>query len=73
MTAGVVKWFNPVKGYGFIEPDGDTDKDIFVHITEVKKAGLSKLSEGQRLEFQLSDFSGKIIAANIQVLEEAVA
>lgn len=73
MTVGIVKWFNPVKGYGFIEPEGDADKDIFVHITEVKKAGLTKLSEGQRLEFQLSDFSGRVIAANIHVVEEAVA
>ena len=49
MTNGVVKWFNPTKGFGFIEPD-DCAKDAFVHISALQRAGLSTLTEGQKVE-----------------------
>ena len=52
MTKGTVKWFNSVKGYGFISPE-DGSKDAFVHISAVESAGLSGLQEGQKLEFEL--------------------
>ncbi|OYW92159.1 MAG: hypothetical protein B7Z13_10680 [Caulobacterales bacterium 32-67-6] len=50
-TTGTVKWFNVQKGFGFIQPDnGGTD--AFVHISAVERAGMSMLSEGQKLEFE---------------------
>mgnify|MGYP000938037450 FL=1 len=56
---GKVKWFNPVKGFGFIERE-DKEKDVFVHITAVKEAGIQKLFENDKLEFELSeDAKGK--------------
>ena len=56
---GKVKWFNPAKGFGFIERD-DKEKDVFVHISAVKEAGIQKLLENDKLEFELSeDAKGK--------------
>lgn len=52
MTKGTVKWFNPAKGYGFISPN-DGSKDTFVHISAVERAGLTTLSEGQQVEYEL--------------------
>ena len=69
MTTGTVKWFNPVKGYGFIEPE-DGSSDAFVHITAVQQAGLDTLSEGQRVEYELQPGNnGKQAAHNLQVLD----
>jgi CspA family cold shock protein len=52
MSTGTVKWFNPTKGYGFIQPQGG-GQDVFVHISAVEKAGLSTLNEGQKVEFEI--------------------
>ena len=52
MPQGTVKWFNPTKGYGFIQPQ-DGGKDVFVHISAVERAGLSTLNEGQSVQFEL--------------------
>ena len=52
MATGIVKWFNPTKGYGFITPD-EGGKDVFVHVTAVERAGLAQLAEGQRVSFQV--------------------
>ncbi len=52
MSTGTVKWFNPTKGYGFIEPE-DGGKDVFVHISAVERAGLSTLREGQKIDFEV--------------------
>ncbi len=52
MPTGTVKWFNPAKGYGFIEPD-DGSVDIFVHISAVEEAGLKILTEGQKVEYEV--------------------
>lgn len=63
---GKVKWFNPTKGFGFIE-SADNNKDVFVHISAVQAAGLRTLDEGQDVQFELEDKGGKISAINIQV------
>src|ERR1700730_13774054 len=52
MSTGTVKWFNPTKGYGFIQPQGG-GQDVFVHISAVERAGLSTLNEGQQLEYEV--------------------
>ena len=67
MTTGTVKWFNPAKGFGFIEPE-DGSKDAFVHISAVERAGLSGLNEGQKVEFELvTGRNGKMAAENLVV------
>ncbi len=53
MANGTVKWFNPTKGFGFIEPE-DGGKDVFVHISAVERAGMSSLREGQKVSFELT-------------------
>ena len=69
MTKGTVKWFNPNKGFGFIEPT-DGSKDAFVHISAVERSGLSTLSEGQSISFELvSGRDGKMAAENLQIAE----
>ena len=66
MQKGTVKWFNPTKGYGFIQP-ANGDKDVFVHISAVQRAGLSTLNEGQVVEFELVTNRGKTSAENLRV------
>jgi CspA family cold shock protein len=53
MATGTVKWFNAQKGYGFIQPDGG-DKDVFVHISAVERAGLRDLREGQKVSYEIT-------------------
>ena len=64
---GTVKFFNPIKGFGFIQPDGD-GKDVFVHISAVERAGMSTLSEGQKVSFDITHDkrSGKSSADNLR-------
>jgi CspA family cold shock protein len=66
MSTGTVKWFNPTKGYGFIQPQGG-GQDVFVHISAVEKAGLSTLNEGQKVEFEVVSNRGKSSAENLKV------
>ena len=66
MASGTVKWFNSMKGYGFIQPQSG-GKDIFVHISAVEKAGLSTLNEGQQVEYEIASDRGKEHAANLKV------
>jgi len=68
MATGTVKWFNPAKGYGFIEPD-DGGKDAFVHISAVERAGLSSLNEGQKVSFEVQQGqNGKSSAENLAII-----
>ena len=66
--SGVVKWFNPTKGFGFIQPNGG-GQDVFVHISAVERAGLSSLAEGQSISYDLEQDrrSGKSSATNLRV------
>ena len=69
MAVGIVKWFNPTKGFGFIEPE-DGSKDAFVHISSVEGSGLSTLAEGQKVSYELvSGREGKMAAENIEIIE----
>ena len=69
MTIGTVKWFNPAKGYGFIEPE-DGSKDAFVHISAVERAGLRSLNEGQKVSYELqTGQNGKSSAENLSLID----
>jgi CspA family cold shock protein len=69
MPIGTVKWFNPTKGFGFIEPEGGS-KDVFVHKSAVERAGLHTLNEGQKVEFEIVEGrDGRPAADNIRLPE----
>jgi CspA family cold shock protein len=65
MATGTVKWFNPSKGFGFIEPV-DGGNDVFVHISAVEQSGLTTLDEGQKIEFEVQEERGKQSACNLK-------
>ena len=67
MTTGTVKWFNSQKGFGFIQPQ-DGSKDVFVHISAVERAGMSGLTEGQKISFEVvaDRKTGKSSAENLR-------
>jgi len=65
MATGTVKWFNPTKGFGFIQPESGS-ADVFVHISAVEKAGLGTLQEGQRVSYDVVEERGKKAAGNLQ-------
>ena len=69
MATGTVKWFNPTKGYGFIEPE-DGSKDAFVHISAVERAGIGALNEGQKVEYELQQGqNGKSSAEDLKLVD----
>jgi cold shock protein len=67
MPTGKVKWFNPQKGFGFIQPD-DGSKDVFVHISAVERAGLSTLNEAQKISYELVTERGKTSAGHLKMI-----
>ena len=67
INTGTVKWFNPSKGYGFIQPDKG-NQDVFVHISAVKSANLDTLDENQKVEYTITEEKGKKSATNIKIL-----
>ena len=66
MATGTVKWFNPTKGFGFIQPD-DGGADVFVHISAVERSSLGSITEGQKLSYELErdQRSGKMSAGQL--------
>ena len=67
VKTGTVKWFNPTKGFGFIQPDNG-GPDAFVHISAVERAGLQSLNEGQRVKYDLvAGRNGKSSAENLSL------
>ena len=67
MATGTVKFFNPTKGFGFIQPENG-DNDVFVHISAVTQAGMDTLSEGQRVSFDVIMERGKNAASNLKAV-----
>ncbi len=68
MATGTVKWFNPTKGFGFIEPS-DGSKDVFVHISAVERAGIASLNEGAKVNYDLqAGQNGKSSAENLSLV-----
>lgn len=67
MAIGTVKWFNPAKGYGFIQPESGGG-DVFVHISAVEAAGWSTLNEGQKVSYELATNKGKTSAVNLKAV-----
>ena len=66
MATGTVKWFNPDKGFGFIQPEGG-GKDVFVHITAVQAAGLQTLDENQKVTYEVVTERGKQAAPDLRL------
>ena len=67
MAIGTVKWFNPAKGYGFIQPESGS-QDVFVHISAVEAAGMRTLTEGQKVSYEVVTERGKQAAANLKAV-----
>ena len=68
MSTGIVKWFDPRKGYGFIQPDAG-EREVFVHISALTRSGLIDLREGQKISYELMEDHrlGKLAAARLQL------
>ena len=66
MTIGKIKWFNPTKGYGFIEQEGS--KDVFLHVSALEEAGIDTLKEGEEIEFEIGENKGKENAINVNII-----
>ena len=66
MAIGKVKWFNPTKGYGFIQPESG-GKDVFVHISAVERAGRTSLDEGARVSYEEQERRGKVSAESLRL------
>ena len=65
MATGKIKWFNPTKGYGFIENDAG-GKDVFLHISALEEAGIDQLQEGEAVSFEIGENRGKENATNVK-------
>lgn len=65
MAIGTVKFFDAGKGFGFIQPESG-EKDVFVHVSAVQNAGMSTLSEGQRVSYEVVTERGKLAASNLK-------
>jgi len=70
MANGIVKWFNPMKGFGFIQPENG-GADAFVHISALERAGLTTLAEGARVTYDLATEKGKTSAVNLKLAQAA--
>ena len=66
MATGTVKWFSNVKGYGFVNADGNEDEDIFVHFSAIEMEGYKKLTSGQKIEFEINEGPKGLQAHNIR-------
>ena len=62
---GKVKWFNPTKGYGFIDT-GEEGKDLFLHVSALQESGIDQITEGESVEYEIGENRGKPTAVNIK-------
>jgi CspA family cold shock protein len=67
MSTGKIKWFNPTKGFGFIET-GEEGKDLFLHISALQEANIDQITEGEAVSYEVGENKGKPIAINIKKL-----
>lgn len=67
MQEGTVKWFNAMKGFGFIAPN-EGGNDVFVHISALEKAGINELNDGQKVSYEIATNKGKRAAANLKLV-----
>ncbi len=67
MSTGTVKWFNPTKGYGFVQPE-QGGSDVFIHISALEQAGIATLNEGQRVNYEVATNKGKTSAVNLSLI-----
>ena len=67
VQTGKLKWFNEDKGYGFIKPDSGS-QDIFIHISEIEKAGYKTLNVDNRISYTIKNNKGKVSAIDIQLI-----
>ncbi|AGA64639.1 Cold shock protein CspG [Liberibacter crescens BT-1] len=70
METGLIKWFSNEKRYGFIQPEDPNEKDVFLHISTVERAGISELKEGQKVSYELvkNNRTGKLSADQLQLI-----
>ena len=69
MAIGSVKWFDPAKGFGFIEPE-ERGKDVFIHASALEQAGIQGLAEGQKIEYELvAGRDGRTSAGNVKLVD----
>ena len=68
MAIGTIKWFNTVKGYGFIQPDV-AGEDVFVHIASLTKSGITSVKQGEKVSYEVVTFKGKTSAANLKLVD----
>ena len=72
MSTGKLKWYNASKGFGFIVPD-EGGNDVFVHVSAFKEANITKVDQGQAMEFVVAEHKGKPVATQLKVIAEATA
>ena len=70
MSTGKLKWYNAAKGFGFIVPD-EGGNDVFVHVSAFKEANITKVDQGQAMEYTVADHKGKPVATQLKILTEA--
>jgi CspA family cold shock protein len=70
MSTGKLKWYNAAKGFGFIVPD-EGGNDVFVHVSAFKDANITKVDQGQAMEFVVAEHKGKPVATQLKIIAEA--
>jgi CspA family cold shock protein len=67
MNTGKIKWFNPTKGYGFIDT-GEEGKDLFLHVSALQESGIDQITEGESVSYEVGENRGRPTAINVKKL-----